>query len=142
MMKRLLTLLLCAALAAPGCATAARGPRYQTSSPQATPTRSAADRAVLAEFARNLPVGARVKATTTGNRSVRGTLLKATDASIVIQPRTRVPEPLVEVPFEQLLALEQDQQTSNAGRTAGIAAAAAAGATLGVLFLLAAIFSD
>jgi hypothetical protein len=105
---------------------------------------SASDRAVLADFARQLPVGARVKARVADNRTIRGTLLKVTDHSIFLQPRTRIAERIEEVPYDQLLALEQDLPTngSSPGRTAAIAASAAAGGTLAVLLILAAIFSD
>jgi hypothetical protein len=139
MMKRSLALLLCALLSAPACATA-RGPRVQTNT---MVTQPAAHRKVLAEFASQLPPGTRVKARVADNRTIRATLLKVTDTSIVLQPRTRITEPIEEVPFDQLLALEQDVPTgSNAGRTAAISAAAAAGATIGVLLILAAVFSD
>jgi hypothetical protein len=138
MMKRFLAVFLCALIAAPACATS-RGPRLQTAPIE---TRGSADRAVLAEFAKQLPLGTRVRART-DDRTIRGTLLKVTDTSVFVQPRTRLAEPLQEITFNQLLALEQDIPGSgNAGRTAAIAAAAAAGATLGVLLILAAIFSD
>ena len=144
-MRRLLALLLCALLSAPACAMNNRGPRVQTA-PAAAQTPSAlpvADRAVLAEFAKQLPLGTRVKAQIAGNRAIRGTLVKVTDTYIVLQPRTRIAEPLEEVPFDRLLALEQDVPSAgNAGRTAAIAASAAAAATLGVLLILAAVFSD
>ena len=103
-MKRFMASLLCVLLLAPGCVTS-RTPRVQ-----ATPQGPArvADGEVLADFAGQLRIGSRVKATITGNRTIRGTLVKRTDQALVIQPRTRVAEPLVEVPFAELLALEQE----------------------------------
>ena len=59
-MKRIIASLLCALLAAPGCATS-QGPRVQVA-PQ-LPGTSSSDREVLGEFARQLPLGARVRAT-------------------------------------------------------------------------------
>ncbi len=138
-MKRLFALFLCALISAPACATRS-GPRVQMA--PTVSARSTSDRAVLAEFARQLPLGSRVKASVADEGTIRGTLLKVTDTSIVVQPRTRVAEPLAEVPFDRLLALEQDVPGSSAGRTAAISAAAAGGATLAVLMVLAAIFSD
>jgi hypothetical protein len=148
-MKRFLALMLCACLSAPACA-ASRGPRLQMApdrmqaAGQTSAANSATDRAVLSEFARQLPVGSRVKARVADNRTIRGTLLKVTDQSIFLQPRTRIAERIEEVRFDQLLALEQDLpgSGSSAGRTAAIAASAAAGGTLAVLLILAAIFSD
>jgi hypothetical protein len=136
-MKRFTALLLCVGLVAPGCMTS-QTHRMQTAPP--VPAR-VADREVLADFAGQLRIGSRVKATITGNRIVRGTLLKRTDQALVIQPRARVAEPLIEVPFDDLLALEQEGPSSGGtGRAAAIGAGVGAGAALGVLFLLAAVF--
>lgn len=136
-MKRCIASLLCVLLLAPGCA-ASRTPRVQTA-PQA-PVK-VADREVLAEFAGQLRIGSRVKATVTGHRTVRGTLVKRTDHALVIQPRGRVAEPLIEVPFDELLALDQEVTSSGGNaRAVAIGAGVGAGAALGVLFLLAAAF--
>jgi hypothetical protein len=139
-MKRAIALVLTVVLMAPACATS-QAPRIQASptpSTQLTPT----DRQIMAEFARGLPAGSRVRATMAGSRTVRGTLMKATDTAIVVQPRARVPEPMIEMPFDQLVSLELEQTTSGStGRTVGIAVAVGAGAALGVLLILAAIFA-
>jgi hypothetical protein len=137
-MKRLLALALCAGLAAPGCAST-QGPRLATSYQVASAP--PIQRAVLVDFARSLPPGTRVRATTAGRRTVKGTLLKASDTAIFIQPRTRVVEPPVEIPLTELLALEQDIP-SNTGRVIAIGAAVGAGAALSVILLLLAIYSD
>jgi len=137
-MKRFIALLLCVGLVAPGCATS-QTPRVQTARP--TPAR-VADRDVLADYAGQLRLGSRIKATTTDNRIVRGTLVKRTDQALVIQPRTRVAEPLIEVPFDELLALEQEVPSpsgASTGRAVAIGAGVGAGAALGVLFLLFAV---
>ena len=97
-MKRFIALLLCVGLAAPGCAM------NQTARVQTAPAPAVSDRAVLADFASQMKVGSHVRATITGNRTIRGTLVKRTDRAIVIQPRARVAEPLLEVPFDELLA--------------------------------------
>ena len=122
-MKRCIASLLCVLLLAPGCA-ASRTPRVQTA-PQA-PVK-VADREVLAEFAGQLRIGSRVKATVTGHRTVRGTLVKRTDQALVIQPRGRVAEPLIEVPFDELIALEQEA-TSSGGNARAVAIGAGVGA--------------
>jgi hypothetical protein len=140
-MKRLLALVLVAGMAAPACA--ARGGARVQVAPTAVPSQR--DRVVLTDFARQIPAGTRVRATTTDARTVRGTLLKTTGEAIFIQPRARVPEPLVEVPFSQLIMLEPEpeKQGSSAGRSAAIGASVGAGAALGTLFILAAlIFGD
>jgi hypothetical protein len=137
-MKRFIAALLCLSVVAPGCATS-QTPRMQTA-PQA-PT-SSADRDVLANFAAQLPLGARVKATLTDNRTIRGTLVKRTDKTIVLQPRARVPEPLVEVPFDHLIVLEPETPSGGLGRAVVIGVGVGVGATLGTLLLLAALLGD
>jgi hypothetical protein len=140
-MKRFLALLLCIGIAAPGCAAAHARLQTRTQAPEET--RTSADQTFIAEFARQLRVGTRVRATLTENRSVRGTLLKATEKTIVIQPKGRIAEPLIEVPLDQLLALEEDlPKNGGTGRALAIGAGAGAGAALGALLILAAIFSD
>jgi hypothetical protein len=133
-MTRFIALLLCVGLAAPGCAM------NHTARVQTAPAPVVSDRAVLADFAGQLRIGSHVRATVTGNRTIRGTLLKRTDRAIVIQPRGRVAEPLVEVPFNELLALEQETPSSGStGRAIAIGAGVGAGAAIGTLFLIAAL---
>jgi hypothetical protein len=136
-MKSIIALLLCAGLAAPGCATS-QATRVQTA-PQVV-VATAPDRAVLADFARQLPAGSRVRAKLTGHRTVRGTLLKTTDRAIILQPRARVAEPLVEVPFDQLESLEQETPNGS-GRAVAAGAAAGASAALGTMLILWAILA-
>ena len=144
-MRRLIALALSAALAAPGCATVnARAQTGAASAYQAAPqpVRAAPDRSALTEFARQLPAGTRVRVKTTDGGTIRGTLIKTTDTSLIVQPRTRITEPLIEVPLDRLAALEPEQPGSNTGRAIAIGAAAGAGAALGVILLLIAIASD
>jgi hypothetical protein len=140
-MRRFIACLLSVALVAPGCA-ASQGVRVQTASTVLAPT---ADQTVMADYIRQIPVGSRVKASTTmpdGPRSIRGTLLKTTDRSVIVQPRARVTEPLVEIPFSQIRSLEIETQGGGTGRAIAVGAAVGAGAAIGVLFILAAIFAD
>ena len=137
-MKRFFASLLCVLLLAPGCATS-QTPRVQTT-PQ-TSTRDS-DREVLAAFAGQLQIGSRVKATVTGDRTIRGTLLKRTDRSLVIQPRTRVAEPLVEVPFDTLLALEEEGPSSRGSfRAVALGVGVGVTAAIATLYVLAAVLA-
>jgi len=144
-MKKLIAFILVLGLTAPGCATAQR-PRFQEQpkAAQSESMQSARERELLAEFARQLPSGARVRVSDTNRRVIRGTLIKATDTAVVIQPRGRVPEPIVEVPFTNLVALEQEQPSSGAsvGRAIAIGAGAGAAAALGVILILVATLGD
>jgi hypothetical protein len=144
-MKKLIACMLVLGLVAPACATAQR-PRFQEQ-PKAAASesmQSARERELLAEFARQLPAGARIRVSDTNKRVIRGTLIKATDTAVVIQPRGRVPEPIVEVPFTNLASLEQEQPSGGAsvGRAIAIGAGAGAAAALGVILILIAALGD
>jgi hypothetical protein len=100
------------------------------------------DGAVLGDFARQIPLGSRIRATTVGHRTIRGTLVKRSERALVIQPHVRVAEPPIEVPFNTLLALEQEVPSSGTGRAVAIGVGVGVGAALGILFLLAALLGD
>jgi hypothetical protein len=138
-MRKLMVAALSVSLAAPGC-VASQGPRLQTAP---VVQASSADRQVLGEFAGLLDLGTRVKVTVTGNKTIRGTLVRRTPDALVLQPRARVPEPLVEVKTADLLAIEPETR-ANGGTSKAIAigVAVGVGAAVGTLFILAAILSD
>jgi hypothetical protein len=139
LMKRMTALVLCSALAAPGCATAgAAGGTWAR-----TPERPITDRAVLAEYVQKLPPGSAIRVERAGGRTLRGTLMKATDRSLIVQPRARLPEPAVEVALDDVLSVTPDSSNgSNLGKAIGVGAAAGAGAALAVFLVIIAIFSD
>ena len=134
MVKQMMAVVLCGALAATGCASAS-GPRV--ASDAAAPM----DRTLLAEYAQRIPPGSKVRVERTTGGTLRGTLLKVGPASIAVQRNTRIPEPPVDVPFDTITRLTLDTGSST-GKTVGIAVGAGVGATFGVLLLLAAIFGD
>ena len=135
-MRRVLTVLLIVVLLAPGCASA-RMSYTRFSQP---PAASLPDRALLTAYLERLPAGSRVRARLAGGETVRGTLMQATTQGIVVQRRTRLPEAPVTIPIERIQAVELDTSSST-GRAVAIGVAAGAGAALGVLLLLAAIYS-
>ena len=136
--RRALAVALCTALGAAGCAPAAQ--RGITVAPG---TDRQAARDVLADYVQSLPVGSRVRVADTAGRTLRGTLMKATDRSILIQPRTRIPEPPMELALAGVVSVTPESSNGpNMGKVIGLAAAAGAGAALGVLMILAAIYSD
>jgi hypothetical protein len=130
-MRRLIALLTCASLLASGCASTG-ATRVQA------PT---SDRTLLASYVRQLPVGSRVRVDLVDGKVVKGTLMKATDTSIVVQRRTRLPEPPDEFMLEKVASVQIESGNST-GRTIAIGAAAGAAAVFGALLILAAIFAD
>jgi hypothetical protein len=140
-MRSAVVLLLCATLAAPGCA-ATRTLRVQTTGQQTVTTNRS--QAVLTDYAQQIPIGARVRVTATDNRTIRGTLVKKTDRAIFVQLRTRIPEPPVEIPISALITMDEERASEggSVGKAIAAGAAAGAGAALGTLLILFAIFSD
>lgn len=140
MIRQAIALALCAGLAS-GCASGG-GPRL-AAGPQTgnAPARSGADQTVLAEYVQKLPPGTKVRVDRASGRPVKGTLMKATAASVVVQPRTRVPEPPIEIPLTDVLAVTPEANNGVA-KAIGIGAAAGAAAALGTILILIAAFSD
>lgn len=140
MTRQAIVLVLCAALAG-GCATSGGTRLAMAPSPQAAAPYSQGDQAVLAEYVLRLPPGTRVRVDRAGGEVVKGTLMKASDAAIVVQRRTRVPEPPLEIPLNTVLAVTPET-TNGVAKAIGVGAAAGAAAALGTLLILAAVFSD
>jgi hypothetical protein len=134
MMRRSLALVLCVLLIAPGCATARGG------SPLAA---QPVDRAILAEYVQKLPPGATVRVDVADGRVLHATLMKATNDSVVIQLRTRLPEPPLEIPLGDVLRLTPEKASNgNVGKMIGIGVAAGAGAALAVFMIIVALIDD
>ncbi len=135
-MKRLLALLMCVTLAAPGCASSGAG-RVATM-PEQRP-----DSTVLADYVQKLPLGSPVRVELAGGRTVRGTLINATAQSLVVQARTRIPEPPIEVPLADVLRVTPDSNGgSNLAKIIGAGVAAGVGGALVVFAVLIALYSD
>lgn len=129
-----LALVLALSMLASSCATAGRV------SPDTTPV---TPDPVIAEFVRQLPLGSPVQVDRRRGRSLQGTLLKATADLVVVQPRTRLPEPPIEVPLGEIVRIQPQHDTGRSmGKAIGVGAAAGAGAALGVFLILLAVFSD
>lgn len=136
LIARTIALTLCAALATSGCAATAMGAASRGS-------RSRTDPAVLADYIQRLPAGSAIRVERVSGSTLRGTLMKATDRSVIVQPRTRLPEPAVELSLDEVLSVTPDVSNgSNLGRAIGVGAAAGAGAALTVFVILIAAFSD
>jgi hypothetical protein len=132
-------LIICVAICASGCATS-RGAHVAT--PQAPPEGSAT-RLALTEFVQQLPTGTLVRVARTNGRTIRGTLVKGTSQSLFVQPQTRIPEAIIEVPMDQVLSVTPEPRRGNhIGRAIGAGAAAGAGAALAVFLVILAAFSD
>jgi len=84
-------------------------------------------------YAAKLPIGSAVKVASRGGRGFVASLIAVDDTGIVVKPRSRVPEPLRHVPFDDLERLHLEDGTSS---NHGVVVAAAIGAGVGAFFLL------
>ena len=132
---RTTAVMLCVTLAAAGCATTGTtrtAPAYV--GPQSNATRS-----VLVEYVQKLPPGTLVRVGRSQG-SIRGTLMKATDQSLFLQPKTRIPEPTIEIPFDEVVGVTPEQKNGNSvGRAIGAGAAAGAAAALSIILIIIAV---
>jgi len=137
-MARTIAAILCFSLLCSGCATSAGG---QLASAPAVNT-ARADQALFASYVKQLPIGSRVRVGLTGGTTVRGTLMKTDDREIVVQPRTRIPEPPIEIALDRVVAVDLENNGNNVGKTIGIGFGAGAAGALAVFLILVAVFSD
>ena len=135
--KKMLALVLCATIAASGCASS--GARVALA---ATPQTPVTDTRVMADYVQQLPAGSKVRVERTKGGSIRGTLMKATAESIVVQKNTRVPEPPVEIALATVTRVTVDGGGSSTAKAVGIGVAAGVGGLLAFFAILAAAFSD
>ncbi len=140
MLRRTIVMAICVTLAAPGCAAGRfSGGASRMPSGHSQPI----DSTVLAEYVQKLPSGTTIRVDRAGGKTVRGILMKASERSLVIQPKTRVPEPMIEIPLSAVLRVTPESSNgANLGKAIGIGAAAGAGAALAVFFIIVAIFAD
>jgi hypothetical protein len=90
-----------------------------------------------------LPPGTLVLVNRAGGHAVHGTLMKATDHSVFVQPKTRLPEAIVEIPVDDIVAVTPESKHDHGvGRAIGAGAAAGAAATVAILLILIAAAGD
>jgi hypothetical protein len=129
-MRQSIAILLCVAIALPGCASA------RLTQVHRTPTQSPAGAATtMSEYVQKLPAGSRIRLETIKGRTLRGTLMKATADEIVVQRNTRVPIPPEAIAMSDLARVTLEGQSSG-GKLMAIGAAIGAGAAIGVTWLI------
>jgi hypothetical protein len=135
-MKRTMAWVLCIALTTAGCATT------RTTGAVVAPSGIAvANSRVLAEYVQRIPLGSPVRVQFANGKEMRGTLMKATDQNIVVQPKTRVPEPALEIPLGEVMGIAlESKKGGSVAKTIGVGVAVGVGAAVGfLLFLVAAL---
>ena len=135
MLRQSIALLLVVTLVSTGCASAGVG--------RVVPARLAAagTQAEMADYVRRLPVGSRVKVERTSGEAIRGTLMSAEPAVVIVQRATRIPEAPIRIPVGDISRMQIEARSSWV-KAAIVGAAAGAAATLGIFALLAAALAD
>src|SRR5262245_24749200 len=93
------------------------------------------DATIAGEFVHGLPLGTEVKLRLESGERVRGLLVAARETEVVIRPRTRIPEPLREVPLAAIVDADIVRET-NVGKAVAAGVAAGSATALGILFAL------
>ncbi len=134
-MNKLIALLLSLSIVVSGCAT-----RHTT---MALPAGSPQESQALSASVARIPIGTRLRVDLTSGERVRGTLMRVSDTSMLVNRRTRVPEPPVEIAFSDVQGFDIDQGgPGNVAKIIALSAAAGAAVAVGTMWLLAAILID
>ena len=139
-MRPTLAVLLTFSLLTSSCATTPLANRRFNQQPN-TADSGSPDRRLLISYLTRLPIGSRVRATLVDGKTVRGTLMQATSEEVVVQRRTRIPEPATTIPIDQLSAVDLDA-ASAVGKAVAIGVASGAAGALGMFWILVAMLSD
>lgn len=135
-MNKLLALLLSLSIVVSGCATR----RTTLALPV---TSSPGDPQGLSAAVARIPIGTRLRVDLTNGERVRGTLMRASDTAVLVNRRTRVPEPPVEIPLADVQGFDIDQGGAGSiAKIIALSAAAGAAAAVGTMWLIAAILID
>lgn len=101
------------------------------------------DIALIGSYVRQLPLGSRVRVSLSDGTVIRGTLIKADGDPIAVQRHTRLPETPLQIPLNSVISVELEKRgRGGTARAVAIGVATGVGALLGVMLILAAIFSD
>lgn len=94
------------------------------------------------EYTSKLPIGSTVRVRTTDGKRMSGVLAIVNDTGITVQAKTRVPEPPRHIAFDGLEQVELKSGGSSVGKAVAIGVAVGVGSFLGMLAILAGLWSD
>jgi hypothetical protein len=130
-MRHFISLIVIAALALAPTAASAQQPLSRPAETEA-----------FQRLAAGIPTGARVKVRTVDGRVLTATLMTVDSQHIFVKRLSRVPEPAVQIAFDELAELRRDERHGfSIGKAIGIGLAAGAGAIL-TLFAIAVSLDD
>jgi hypothetical protein len=133
-LKQPLVLLLCVAIVLPGCGS----PRMTRARTVPTQPAVRSESAAMREFVRSIQAGSRIRLETVHGRTLRGTLVHATEDELFVERNTRLPVPIEKVPVADIARVTLDNPSSNS-KLVAVGAAIGAGAAIGVVWIIALI---
>lgn len=145
-MPRILFVAFVATLSSAGCAphrvmpntfAAASAPAGETPQ-QSRPV----DRELLRKYVSQLPLGAMVRVETTDGKSFKGVLMALESDVVVVQPRTRLPEPARRIPFDVIVSLAPESRDLGVGQALGIGVGAGAASFIALFLIVWAALGD
>lgn len=134
MLREALVMLLCVAIVLPGCGS----PRMTRARAVPTQTASQPDPRTMGEYVQKLPAGSKVRLETVQGRTVRGTLMQATDDQVLVQRNTRLPVAAEKIAMTDIVRVTLESPSTNT-KLIAIGAAIGAGAAVGVIWIIALI---
>jgi hypothetical protein len=93
-------------------------------------------------YADKLPIGSTVQIRTNDGKRFTAILAVVDQNGIVVDPKTRVPEPPRRISFDQLQQLQLKQNGSSAAKAAAIGVATGAATFFGIFLISIAAYSD
>ena len=98
---------------------------------------------VWRSFAEKVDVGSRIKVRLREGARVTATMIQAAPDHLLVQPVTRVPVPVQQVPYDQIVSIERDDSRGvGAAKAAAIGVATGVGAFFGVMLIFLAAAAD
>ena len=92
----------------------------------------------MREFVQSIRAGSRIRLETVQGRTLRGTLMHATEDEVFVERNTRVPVPVEKVPMADIAGVTLDSTSANS-RLVALGAAIGAAAAVGVIWIIALI---
>jgi hypothetical protein len=137
MVQRVLAIVLASALVAPGCASRTQSLMHVGfgAAPAQRQTSDATTIDAWRNFLTRLKPGTRLKITLKSGTTMRVTLMQVTDTAAVVNPRTRVPEPVQTVAFTDLAAVDLESDSPSVAKSVGIGVASGVGAFFTILLI-------
>jgi hypothetical protein len=96
----------------------------------------AQEAATWRKVAETIPLGSKITLQTLDGKTIKGTLMRADETSVMVKKSTRRPEPAVVVPYDTLSNLERQRQGGiGVGKAIAIGLATGAGVILSMFVI-------